>query len=202
MTSSSDFGVGSIRVARLVRSAVWPIALLLATSLLAAEGEPPAKPEYRIGAGDNLIVYVADLEKEYPCLVRPDGRITIPLAGEVIAEGVTPTALSRSIAQAISKVQADPTVDVAVTAINSYRVFMLGEVRTQGSYASQVPLYLLQAIAQAGGFTEFAKKKVSVVRRKPTGGREEIQIPLDEVLAGKSPEGDLELINGDVVVVR
>jgi polysaccharide export outer membrane protein len=159
-----------------------------------------AKAEYRIGSGDTLNVYVFEDNKDYTCLVRPDGRITIPLAGDLIAEGKTPTELAAAITAALAKFQ-QATVTVSVTTINSYRVFMLGQLNEQGMIPSQVPMRLLQAVSMARGLTPFATKKI-VVMRDGVRGREQIVIDYEKVLNGKAPEGDIWLMSGDVVVAQ
>ncbi|MFN7964609.1 MAG: polysaccharide biosynthesis/export family protein [Acidobacteriota bacterium] len=190
-----------------VRAALMLSAVMVG---VAQSAEPPAntpparspasKAEYRIGAGDTLGVYVFEDKVTQTCLVRPDGRITIPLAGDLVAEGRTPTELGAEISNALAKYQ-QASVTVSVTTINSYRVFMLGQVNEQGMLESQVPMRLLQAVSRARGLNPFASKKI-VVMRDGARGREQIVIDYEKLLNGKAPESDIWLMSGDVVVVQ
>lgn len=199
---------GALRLA-LPSSAVASALMVLGMGVVFAADAPPdsppaavtkAKAEYRIGSGDTLGVYIFEDKITHTCLVRPDGRITIPLAGDLIAEGTTPGELANAITAALAKFQ-QATVTVSVTTINSYRIFMLGQVNEQGMIPSQVPMRLLQAVSMARGLTPFASKKI-VVMRDGVRGREQIVIDYEKVLNGKAPEGDIWLLSGDVVVAQ
>jgi polysaccharide export outer membrane protein len=192
--------------APILRALLVSLAALSAAALgSAADDSAPAgsgKPEYRIGAGDTLSVFIREEDRAtYSCLVRPDGRITIPLAGEVMAEGRSPRELVAAIVEALKTYHNEPTVTVAVTEIQSYRLFMLGQLNAQGVITSQVPMRLLQALAQAGGFNAFATRKI-LVMRDGARGREQIQVDYDRIISGKAPEADIVLQSGDVVVVQ
>ena len=170
---------------------------------LAAEPAAPAKaggdvrPAFKIGVGDRLEVFVFGEATPTECLVRPDGRITRPLAGDVQADGATPTELAARIKSALEPFQKDPTITVAVREINSYRVYMLGNVRTQMAVVSTAPLRLLQALAVAGGLNEFADKDVAVLR-----GGQRIVVSYSKIIRGETPEANIWLETGDVVVAQ
>src|SRR5262245_30204507 len=151
------------------------------------EGAPAASPAttpadaggaaYTIGVGDILGIHVwkdADVSRPQ-VMVRPDGRISLPLVGDVQAAGLTPSALSSIITQKLKDYVTDPHVTVIVEAINSYRVYMLGHVLKSGVYTFQNPTRLVEAIATAGGFDQFADTSHLIVRswrgRRRTRGR-------------------------------
>ena len=101
--------------------------------------------------------------------VRPDGRIAVPLLGEIEAAGRTPAEVQAELALGYEKYVTAPAVSLVITEINSRRVFVLGEVQEPGVFDILTPTTLLQALAMAGSFTEFAKKdEVVVVREEAT----------------------------------
>lgn len=169
----------------------------------AAPGGPaaPARAEYKIGFGDELSIFVFGEEREHEVVVRPDGRITLPLVGDIEAEGMPPTLLAKSIAKKLEPFQKEPVVTVAVREIRSYRLFMLGRVGTQGMIESPTPLRLLQALAMAGGLNDFANKKVLVMRDSLEGPKR-FQIDYDDIIKGKAPEQNIMLMSGDIVVAE
>jgi len=170
------------------------------------DGPGQASPvaEFRIGVGDRLGVFVYGGEifpegKEV-CLVRPDGRISLPLVGEVLAAGRTPAELAAEIAKKVEAYQEHPEVTVSIEEIHSYRVFILGEVQNQMMIESVAPLTLLQALAMAGGFTDYARGDVVVLRNAEGGKKERIEVDVEKILKGKAPAEDIPLRAGDVVV--
>ena len=177
--------------------------LAVSAEQVAASGSPaaPARAEYRIGFGDELSIFVFGEEREHEVVVRPDGRITLPLVGDIDAEGMPPTLLAKSIAKKLEPFQKEPVVTVAVRGIRSYRLFMLGRVGTQGMIESPTPLRLLQALAMAGGLNDFANKKI-LVMRESTEGPKRIGIDYDDIIKGKTPEQNIMLMSGDIVVAE
>lgn len=122
---------------------------------------------YRIGREDILDVAVwrdADLSRTLP--VRPDGFISLPMVGEVKAEGRTPEELAAEVREALKPYVQDPRVTVIVREVNSSRVFITGEVTHPGAYPLRGRVSILQAIALAGGFTDFADRDAIVVLRR------------------------------------
>src|ERR1019366_58576 len=132
--------------------------------------------------------------------VRPDGKITLPLVGDIAAAGFTPMQLAADITNRLKQFVTDPTVDVTVLAVNSKRVFMIGEVGHVGPLAISPGMTILQAIATAGGLTPYANKKhIYILRGEP--GKQE-KIPFDYTKAVK--KGDMQgvsLVPGDTIVV-
>ena len=175
------------------------------TSAAATDNKPaPATtdPAYVIGAEDVLNIDVwkePDVSRTVP--VRPDGRISLPLINDVQAAGLTPQQLSVTVAESLRKYLNEPQVTVIVTAINSQRVFVVGEVLRAGAFPMLPGMTVLQALSSAGGFTTFADvKKIHVVRLHD-GKHVELPFNYREVLKGDNPEQNIKLEPGDTVVV-
>ncbi|HKO20152.1 MAG TPA: polysaccharide biosynthesis/export family protein [Acidobacteriaceae bacterium] len=126
-------------------------------------------PDYRIGPDDSLQVTVdEDPHMSGAVLVRPDGKISLPTLGDITAAGLTPVQLGANIAELAKKYIKDPTVTVAVLAINSKQVILIGEVMHVGPVPIRPDMTVLQAIVTAGGLTPYAnKKKIYVLRGEP-----------------------------------
>ena len=139
--------------------------------------------------------------------VRPDGLISMPLIGDVQAAGLTADALAQRIAERLKQYLAtSPAVSVSVKELNSYSVYVLGEVTKPGKLQLKSYISVLQAITMAGGFTDYAKKnKLQVVRVTQNGDhkRQEVHIPIryDDLVAGRGEPGNIMLHPGDTVVV-
>lgn len=155
---------------------------------------------YIIGADDSLQITVwQEPNLSTPALpVRPDGKISLPLVGDITAAGFTPMQLSADISNRLKQFVTDPVVDVSVLAVNSKRVYLIGEVMHVGPLAISPGMTVLQAIATAGGLTPYANKKHVYILR---GDRQQ-KIPFDYTLAVK--KGDMQgvsLVPGDTIVV-
>jgi polysaccharide export outer membrane protein len=159
----------------------------------------PATPDYIIGAEDLLEIHVwREQELSGPMTVRPDGKISMRLIGEVQAAGRTPEELGKVIREALAaKYLQDPIVTVTVRQVNSKKYFVQGEVNRPGPFPLLVPTTVFEAISISGGFREFAKKNKIVVMRK--GKR--IPFNYKEVEKGKKMEQNIYLENGDVIIV-
>ena len=163
--------------------------------------------EFLLGPEDVLDVVVwrnQDLSREV--VIRPDGMISLPLVGDVQASGVTADQLGERIAERLKEFKENPSVTVSVKQVNSYNIYVLGEVPKPGKYQLRSYTTVLQAIAMAGGFTPYASRgKIQVVRDSANGEGKprEIRIPVDydDVLAGKNEPGNFRLKTGDIVVV-
>ena len=155
---------------------------------------------YIIGPSDVLTVSVwKETTMSGSLLVRPDGMISMPLLGDVQASGLTPLALGDQIATKLKKYIQDPKVNVVITAINSKKIFLMGEFSKKGSIEMTPGMTLLQAIASAGGFTDFANLKKVYILRDEGGKRVRIPVQYKEALKGNS-ELDLVLKPGDTIV--
>jgi polysaccharide export outer membrane protein len=143
--------------------------------------------EFRLGPDDVIEVSVyQDKELDRTVPVRPDGKISLPLIGEMPASGKTATDLQKEIAQKLKQYLADPTVTVVVKEVNSPKVSILGEVKTPGMYKIKDHATLIDAIASAGGLTEYAKKnKILVMRVNSDGSIRTIQLNIDDQIKGR-----------------
>jgi polysaccharide biosynthesis/export protein len=182
----------------LLRRILAGIALLAVTAhALAAEAVA-----YQIQPGDVLLVSVwrePDLQREL--LVRPDGGISYPLAGDVMAAGRSVEALQALIAERLSAVIPNPVVTVAVTQITGSKFYVLGKVNRPGEYPLSRPLDVLQALSLAGGMTAFAAAdQIRVLRRSPSA-LEAIPFQYSDVESGKDLSKVVLLRPGDTVLV-
>lgn len=158
--------------------------------------------EYVIGVSDVLAVSVwreSELQAVVP--VRPDGRIAVPLLGEVQVAGRTPLDVQSELTKNYERFVAAPAVSLVVMEINSRKVFVLGEVGDPGVFDIIRPTRLLQALAMAGGFTEFAKKDEVVVIREGEGAGKRFEVSIKAVTAGRNPQDNLLLRPGDTIYV-
>jgi polysaccharide export outer membrane protein len=162
---------------------------------------PWNEQEYRLGPGDKLRVEVyREAQLSQSLQVRPDGRITLPLIGDVPATGKTPGELREAIATSLKAYITNPVVTVIVQEAIAAQVYVIGEVFTPGAQIMQGPLTALQALAQAGGLKDFADKNdIRVLRRGPVGTTQ--TIPFDYKNALKGRVEPLYLQPGDTVVV-
>jgi polysaccharide export outer membrane protein len=166
------------------------------------DSDNPISPDYRIGVGDVLNIQVwkeTDLTRSVP--VRPDGKISFPLLDDLQAAGLTPLELKRILTDKLKQYLSGPRVTVLVEEVNSYKVYVMGEVVLQGSLVLKTRTTLLQAISLAGGFTAYAKRDQIIVLRKNGKKDERIKLNYDRIISGKSPEQNLVLEPGDTVVV-
>jgi len=158
---------------------------------------------YIIGAEDVLSIYVwkePDMSKTIP--VRPDGMISLPLVGEIKAAGHTPVQLQDVLATAMKKYVSDPQVTVVVEKISSLSFNIVGEIAKPGFYPLTRRMTVLDAIAMAGGFKDFAKtKKVYVLRISANGTQQRLPFNYKDVIAGKNEHQNIELLPRDTIVV-
>jgi polysaccharide export outer membrane protein len=169
------------------------------TSPAATQAPPFAPKEYRIGVEDVIEIAVwkePDLSTTAP--VRPDGKVTVPLAGEVTAAGRTAHELEAELAEKFATRIAAPTVTVVVKELNASRVFVLGEVAKPGAYPMRGALTVVQALALAGGMTEFADKGGIVILRRDGASQQRLRLDFDDAVRGAAA---IELVPGDTVVV-
>lgn len=163
----------------------------------------PVSDDYRLGVNDVIDVHVwkePELSRVIP--VRPDGKISLPLAGELAAEGHTAVELRASITERLKAYVAEPEVTVIVQQINSQRYFVMGEVQSPGAYPLTTPVTLLQALAMAGGFQEFADTdNITVLRRLADGRAESIRFNYKKWLKKTRRLDPFVLQNGDLIIV-
>jgi polysaccharide export outer membrane protein len=169
-------------------------------------GEAPggrSDSSYVIGANDVLAINVwkePDISRSVP--VRSDGKISLPLVGELQAGGQTPRQLEQEITKRLQSYISEPEVTVIVTDSKSQKVNILGMVVRPGSYLLTSSTTVLDSIALAGGFKDFAKQKsIYVLRQASDGTQKRIPFNYKDVIKGKNPEQNIRLQAGDTVVV-
>lgn len=165
-------------------------------------GTAPSVEPFEIGVEDVLQIIVWEEEElSHQVTVLPDGRITLPLINEVPVAGLTTEQVRQEITARLAQFVNEPHVTVMILEVNHFRVYFLGEVNTQGPIQFHRPTRLLQAIATAGGLTEFAKKSVTVVREED--GRElRIEVDFKRLWAGEPGQENLYLKPGDTLLVK
>ena len=178
-----------------------------AAGVTQAAGVPPVgsptvdSSRYVIGADDSLQVTVwrePTLSGTFP--VRPDGMISLVLAGDIPAAGMTPMQLGAAIAERLKKYIQDPSVSVVVTAVNSQRIFLVGEVGHVGPVMLTPGMTPLQAIAAAGGLSNFANSKHIYILRGVQGKQQKIPFNYKQALKGDNKQ-IISLQPGDTIVV-
>jgi polysaccharide biosynthesis/export protein len=159
--------------------------------------------DYRIGAADVLAINVwKDAELSRTVTVRPDGKISLPLVGEIEVNGLTASAVQRLISQRLVEYVSNPQVTVVVQEVKSQTYIIVGKVSKPGSYDLGRPTTILQAIAIAGGFLDFAKPgKVRIMRHQDGGPSETFYFDYNKVIKGKNNEQNILLKDGDTIVV-
>jgi polysaccharide biosynthesis/export protein len=168
-----------------------------------SEGFPRAAEQYVVGIEDRLKISVyKDLELTGSVKVRPDGKISLPIIQDVEVVGRTPAEIASILTQKLSDYfQYAPQVTVIVEEINSFRVYFLGEVEKQGPIQFYRPTRVLQAVATAGGPTEYAKKQITIIREE-FGIERRIEIDYKKLLEGAPGQENLYLKPGDTLIFK
>jgi polysaccharide export outer membrane protein len=168
-----------------------------------AEVSKPHDDSFVIGANDVLAINVwkePDVSRSVP--VRSDGKISLPLAGEIQASGLTPLKLEQDIASKLQNYISEPEVTVIVQQINSQKFNVLGMINKPGSYSLTNSSTVLDAIAAAGGFRDFAKQKsVYVLRHNSNGTESRLPFNYKDVVKGKNPDQNIKLQPNDTIVI-
>jgi polysaccharide export outer membrane protein len=161
---------------------------------------PP--PDYVIGADDVLsIVFWREKDLSMDAVVRPDGRISLPLMNDIAAAGLTPDQLRAKLTEEAQRYVQDPNVTVIVKQINSRRVFITGQVAKAGTYPLSGPMTVLQLISLAGGLLEYADSKNVVVMRTENGRPMSYVFNYKEVVGRRNLKQNIELKPGDTIIV-
>ena len=160
------------------------------------------RAEYQLGPEDVLSIDVwKDEILSRAVSVRPDGRITFPLIGEIIAEGRNVNDLTKEINERLSKFVSDPRVTVAVSKVNSYKIYVIGKVNQAGEFLLGQNADVMQALSLAGGLTPFARESSIRILRRVEGQQKVHEFDYSEVLEGKNLSQNIILRRGDVVMV-
>ncbi len=166
-------------------------------------GSTPPDQDYVIGPQDVLAINVwreAELSRSVP--VRPDGKISLPLVGELKVSGLTPRLLETHLAKELETYIHNPQVTVIIQEANSHKFYIIGEVEHPGAYPLTTRMTVLNALATAGGFRDFAKvQQIYLLRLIPDGSRKRLHFDYKAAVNGKNSYQDLELQTGDTLVV-
>lgn len=177
---------------------IWLAMMLLLSSVrIHAESKP-----YEVQPGDVLQISVwkeTDLQAEV--LVRPDGGISFPLAGDMHVEGMNITQITQALIERIQKYIPDPVVTVTTKSIGGNRVYVVGKVNRPGEYPFSRPVDVMQALSMAGGATPFASLSDIRILRRENGKQTAIKFDYNKVEEGKVLDSNIELRSGDTVVV-
>jgi polysaccharide export outer membrane protein len=166
----------------------------------AALSVPQDEHPFILGAEDQITVLVyGSTEFSGAHLVRPDGKITMPFLGDVVAAGLSPIELGNVVKERLKKYLVEPDVSVSVNQVNSKRFYIQGEVNKTGAYPLLVPTRVLEALVNAGGFRDFANQKKIVIMRM-TGDR--LSFNYKDVIKGKKMDQNIYLKPGDIIIVK
>jgi polysaccharide export outer membrane protein len=182
---------------------------ILALTLAACGGAPQYnwKAEnaigYRVGPGDVLKVNVwKHDELSQTVTVRPDGKVSLPLIGDVAADGRTVDEIANDVAKRGARYfQDNPPVTVQVSEVRSYKIYVVGEVQRGGEFTPNHQVTVLQGLAMAGGFTRFANADRIIIIRKDSHGERRMPFDYDAVVQGGDLQENLALQSGDTVIV-
>jgi polysaccharide export outer membrane protein len=174
---------------------------VLAPQAGAGAAESPGDPFY-LGPGDMLEVSVwKDEALSRQVVVRPDGKISFPLIGDVVARGRTVDELRKAVEAKIKVFVPDAPVNVMVLQVGSPKVYVVGKVAKPGLYIMGEALRVMQVLAMAGGMTPFAKKDDIIIIRKDNGSQKVFPFNYSQVADGNNLEQNIRLEPGDTVVV-
>lgn len=174
-----------------------------ATASSSSAGNKPHDNSFVIGADDSLAISVwKEPDISRTLTVRSDGKISLPLAGEIVAAGLTPQQLEVTITEKLKSFITDPQVTVIVQQINSQKYNILGQVTKPGAYPLTATTTIIDAIAAAGGFRDFAKKKgIYILRKDATGTESHIPFNYQNFIKGKNIAQNIALQPQDTIIV-
>jgi len=157
---------------------------------------------YTIGPEDVLYIHVWEEQPlSKTVLVRTDGKISLPLIDEIQAAGLTPLQLKEILTQRLKEFIDNPNVSVIVQEMNSFKVFVSGQVRSPGVYKLRSETTVLQIISIAGGFTEWANPKKITIIRKENGKEKRMAVNYKKIIKGDESSSDVVLRAGDTIIV-
>ena len=169
-----------------------------------APAAAPALPsDYIIGIEDVLsVIFWREKDMSAEVVVRPDGKISLPMLNDVQAAGLTPEQLADVVAKAGSKFVRDSGATVMVKEIRSRKIYIIGEVNRPGTLQLGNEMTVLQALGEAGGFVEGADKGDVIIVRKEGDGERRFKFNYNDVVKGKNPAQNIRLMPGDTIIVR
>ena len=201
-------GSRSVLVLALVLSCLSMLAGCARPSQEIIEEASNSSKDFLLGPEDvlDIVIWKNEDLSQKGVVIRPDGKISMPLIGEILASGRTANQLASQISARLKEYKDNPVVTVGVKEVNSYYVYVLGEVSKPGKYQLKSHATVLQAVAIASGFTNYASRnKMKVIRhvQGENGTTREVRIPAryDDLVSGTGEIGNFVLKTGDVVVV-
>jgi polysaccharide export outer membrane protein len=188
------------------------LALLAAlTGAMAGQAEAENVPKadhgvpdgYVIGAGDVLQIIVwKEQDATVPTVVvRADGKVSLPFAKEVGMAGLTPSQAEEAISARLKGFINEPDVTVIVREVNSKKIYVVGAVKREGTIALKYPMTMLQALSEAGGLTDYAKRKKIYILRTENGKQSRIFFNYDAVIKGQQMDQNVHVMPDDTIVV-
>jgi polysaccharide export outer membrane protein len=172
-----------------------PTDAVTATQGMTAPVDPNS---YKIGPEDVLLIRVwKEPEFSGSVQIRPDGKFTLPIVGDIAADGLTPVELAAKVTEILKSQIKEPEVMVQLQSVQSKKYYITGEVNRSGIFPLIIPVTVLEALTNAGGFREFAKKNKIIIMR----GTERIKFNYNEVIKGKKLEQNIKIQDGDYIVV-
>ncbi len=205
--SAKELGLADDAIRQNAQAAGWDSKLVDDALAAVARGPAPVSGAtlpsgYRIGPGDVVLVSVwKEPDATQEVTVRSDGKVSLPLVKEVEIAGLTPTEAEKMLSNRFGKLIPGADVTIIVRAINSRKVYLVGAVRTVGAINMTASLTVLQAIAQAGGLTDYAKKKQIYILRHESGKQVRLPFNYDAVIRGERMEQNVVLQPDDTIVV-
>jgi polysaccharide export outer membrane protein len=176
------------------------VVAVIALGLEVAKAQ--ANGEYHVGPGDTIQISVwKEPEVSAVVVVRPDGKISVPLVNEITVSGKTPMEIQEMVTQGLSHFIKDPNVTISVRDIQSRKVYILGEVNRPGSYQILQPTTVLQLLTEAGGLRLYAKEKDIYILRMENGKQRKFPFNYKDAVGGKQLEQNILLEPNDTVVV-
>jgi polysaccharide biosynthesis/export protein len=207
--SAIELGLGDDAIRANASAAGWDVKMV-DEAVSSVRKSPPTQVEkrtgvpsdYRIGAGDVILVSVwREPDASQEVTVRSDGKVSLPLIKEVDLAGMTPSEAERMLSEKFDKLIPGADVTLIIRTINSRKVYLVGAVRTVGSITMPSTLTVLQAIAQAGGLNDFAKKKQIYILRHAGEKQVRLAFNYEAVVKGEHIEQNIILQPDDTIVV-
>jgi polysaccharide export outer membrane protein len=201
MLISSSLALVMSAAPLLAQSVVAPLPNSPTTSPPPRTNTGTVPPDYRLVAGDKLRIEVyKDQQLSQSLEIRPDGKITLPLIGDVPAAGATPRELASTLTDRLREYVTTPVVTVIVAEAMPAMVYVMGEVNSPGAQPLREPITVIQALAVAGGFKDFANpKKIRILRKGPGGAIRTIQYNYKEAI--ERSDRPFFLQPGDTIIV-
>jgi polysaccharide export outer membrane protein len=206
--SARDLGLSEEVIRVNAHAAGWDAKAIdeAVSSATSSKVEPLGKPslptDYRIGAGDVVLVSVwREPDASQEVTVRSDGKVSLPLVKEVELAGLTPGEAERMLSSRFGEMIPGADVTLIIRAVNSRKVYLVGAVRTVGAISMPSRLTVIQALAQAGGLTDFAKKKQIYILRNDDGKQMRLAFNYEAVVKGERMEQNIVLQPDDTIVV-